>query len=223
MTALSLEDAHALYDGVRVLDGISLQVQPGELVALVGGSGMGKSTLLRLLYDRERRDIALMPQDLGLVPTLSVFHNVYMGRLAKHRTLYNLRTLLRPPKCEVVAVEAILDTLEMVEKLWMPVSQLSGGQRQRVSVARALYQDGEVLLADEPVSALDGRTARIVMDAITRHYATAVIAMHDVDLALAYTQRVIGLDGGCIALDRASAGLSREALAPFYRGEGLPA
>jgi phosphonate transport system ATP-binding protein len=60
------------------------------------------------------------------------------------------------------------------------------------------------------------------MDAVTKHYTTAVIAMHDVDLALAYTQRVIGLDGGCIALDRRSRDLNRDALAPFYRGEGLP-
>jgi phosphonate transport system ATP-binding protein len=222
MTALALEDACAVYDGVRVLDGITLSVEPGEQIALVGGSGMGKSTLLRLLYDRERRDIALMPQELGLVQTLSVFHNVYMGRLAKHGTLYNLRTLIRPPRREIDVIEGILDGLGMADKLWAPVGQISGGQRQRVSVARALYQDGDVLLADEPVSALDQHTAHIVMDAITQHYTTAVIAMHDVDLALGYTQRVIGLDGGCIALDRPSGELDRTALAPFYRGEGLP-
>jgi len=222
MTALALEDACAVYDGVRVLDGITLSVHPGERIALVGGSGMGKSTLLRLLYDRERRDIALMPQELGLVQTLSVFHNVYIGRLAKHGTLYNLRTLIRPPRREVDIIEGILDRLGMADKLWAPVGQISGGQRQRVSVARALYQDGDVLLADEPVSALDQHTAHVVMDAITRHYKTAVIAMHDVDLALAHTQRVIGLDGGCIDLDRPSRELTRDALAPFYRGEGLP-
>jgi phosphonate transport system ATP-binding protein len=145
-----------------------------------------------------------------------------MGRLAKHGTLYNLRTLIRPPRREIDVIEGILDGLGMADKLWAPVGQISGGQRQRVSVARALYQDGDVLLADEPVSALDQHTAHIVMDAITQHYTTAVIAMHDVDLALGYTQRVIGLDGGCIALDRPSRELNRDALAPFYRGEGLP-
>jgi len=201
MGSITLTQAYADYGGQTVLGPIDLQINPGEHVALVGRSGAGKSTLLALLHDRRRRDIALMPQDLGLVDTLSVFHNVYMGQLANHSSAYNLINLVRPFRRQVMAVSSVLEQLDMDASLWARAGELSGGQRQRVAVARSLFQAGEVLLADEPVSALDGPRSEAVMQALTSKYTTTIIAMHDLALARRFATRLIGIRDGKIALD----------------------
>ena len=219
MAMLVLEEACAAYGGKRAVGPVTLAVGEGEHVALVGRSGAGKSTLLSLLFDPARRELALMPQELGLVQTLSVFHNVYMGRLAAHGTWYNIANLLRPFTREVEQVSEVLDSLGMGAKLWSPVGELSGGQRQRTAVARALYQRASVLLADEPVSALDVTRSADVMRAITDAYRTAVVAMHDVELALRYCSRIVGIDGGLVALDQPAKRLSVPDLLPLYEFE----
>jgi phosphonate transport system ATP-binding protein len=216
MAALLLDGARADYGGSPVLGPLDLKVERGECVALVGRSGAGKSTLLSLLRDAKRRDAALVPQNLGLVDTLSVFHNVYMGQLAQHSNLYNLINLARPFAAQVTAVQAELEHLDMSNSLWTRTGELSGGQRQRVAVARALFQAGEVLLADEPVSALDGPRAIAVMDALSARYETAVIAMHDVDLALRYADRLVGIRDGLIALDQPADQINYDALRALY-------
>jgi phosphonate transport system ATP-binding protein len=167
----------------------------------VGRSGAGKTTLLSLLYDRRRSDITFIPQNLGLVDTLSVFHNVYMGQLATHSGAYNLINLIRPFRTQIRAVTAVLEQLDMASTLWSRVGELSGGQRQRVAVARSLFQDVDVLLADEPVSALDGPRSEAVMQALIKQSTTSIIAMHDLDLARRYANRLIGIQDGTIALD----------------------
>lgn len=216
---LALEDACAAYGGERALGPVTLTVNEGEQVALVGRSGAGKSTLLSLLFDPARPELALMPQELGLVHTLSVFHNVYMGRLAAHATWYNVANLVRPFAREVDAVGDVLDTLGMRAKLWSCVGELSGGQRQRTAVARALYQRATVLLADEPVSALDVTRAEDVMRTITGAYSTTVIALHDVELAMRHCSRIVGIDAGRVALDEPAERLSVQDLLPLYEYE----
>ena len=96
---------------------------------------------------------------------------------------------------------AVLEQLDMVSTLWSRVGELSGGQRQRVAVARSLFQGADVLLADEPVSALDGPRSEAVMQALTKQNTTTIIAMHDLDLARRYANRLIGIQDGIIALD----------------------
>ena len=216
MTALEVSNLSASYGGERVLGPLSLSLAPGERVALVGRSGAGKSTLLSLLYDEADADTAFMPQDLGLVDTLSVFHNVYMGQLDRHSIIYSLCNLLFPLKKPRREIQGILDELGLGDKLREPAGELSGGQRQRTAVARALYQQGSLLLADEPVSALDGPLARRVMAALSQAYPTSVIALHDVDLALAYSDRIIGIQDGHIALDEPSDRLTTADLQPLY-------
>lgn len=216
MTAFALERLSAAYGEKRVLGPLTLHVARGEKVALIGHSGAGKSTLLGLMFDRQRRDIALMPQDLGLVQTLSVFHNVYMGRLAAHSTLYNLANLVRPMRREVARICEILESLDLADKLWAAAGELSGGQRQRTAVARALYQPASVLLADEPVSALDGPRAEAVMQQLSQHFETTVIALHDVELALRHSDRIVGIRDGGIALDAPSHRLNASELQAFY-------
>lgn len=216
MSTLTLDQAYADYGGDVVLGPIDLHISPGEHVALVGRSGAGKSTLLALLHDRSRRDIALMPQNLGLVDTLSVFHNVYMGQLAAHSSAYNLINLIRPFRRQIDAVRHVLEQLDMEATLWTRTGELSGGQRQRVAVARSLFQGGDVLLADEPVSALDGPRSEAVMQALTSQYTTTIIAMHDLALARRYATRLIGIRNGTIALDTPVVSVSTDALDALY-------
>ena len=211
-----LNSVSAKYDDQPVLDDITLAIARGERVALVGESGAGKSTLLRLLYERSSSRSALIPQDYGLVKTLSVFHNVYMGRLEQHSTWYNLLNLFKPMPREKRQVRALLERLGMAHKILTSVGELSGGQQQRVAVARALYQEAAVLLGDEPVSALDEPASHLVLKTIGEYYDTVVLAMHDVRLALQYTTRVIGVHNGVIALDAASSDVTPADLTRFY-------
>ncbi len=216
MSIIQLHDITAGYGRQRVLGPFSLTVMQGEIVVLIGKSGCGKSTLLSRLYDEVRQQAALVPQDLGLVAPLSVFHNVYMSQLARHASLYNLINLIRPFPREVAAIQPVLVQLAIEDKLWSPVSTLSGGQKQRVAIARALHQQAAILLADEPVSALDGPKADRVMACLTARYDTAVVALHDIELALRYGQRIIGIRDGQIALDQPSQRLSQQTLLEFY-------
>jgi phosphonate transport system ATP-binding protein len=165
----------------------------------------------------QRRDSALVPQELGLVRTLSVFHNVYMGRLHRHSSWYNLLNLALPRVKEVSAVRAVLDRLEMSEKLFAPVGELSGGQQQRAAVARALYRGSDIFIGDEPVSAVDSEQSRSMLHTILDAHRTVVVALHDVALALAFSDRIVGLRDGRITLDEASHGLKPEDLAPVYQ------
>lgn len=216
MTALILNQAYADFGGTPVLGPIDLRIETGEHVAVVGRSGAGKSTLLSLLHDRTRRDIAIIPQNLGLVDTLTVFHNVYMGQLAAQSGIYNLINLIRPFRSKILAVTAVLEKLDMVSTLWTRAGELSGGQRQRVAIARSLFQGGNVLLADEPVSALDGPRSEAAMHSLTTQYSTAIIAMHDLDLARRYASRLVGIQNGTIALDSPSHTVNNQDLDALY-------
>ena len=216
MVLFELKEACASYKGKQVLNRVSLKVGRGEKIALVGKSGAGKSTLLRLLYDSQIEECAFLPQNLGLVPNLSVFHNTFIGRLHKNSTFYNLANLIRPLSNEKNAVLKALKQLELTDKIYSPVGELSGGQQQRAGIARALYQACDIFLGDEPVSAVDERQARNVMETITINHETVVLAMHDVQLALSFCSRIIGLSSGKIILDCQSDGMSSSDLAELY-------
>ena len=204
MSGFELTGLTASFGGKRVIGPLSLRVQQGEKVALVGKSGAGKSTLMRLIHERVDRESSLVPQDLGLVNALPVFHNVFMGQLDKHSAWYSVVTLIRPFFRDREKVREILEALGMPEKLWMPAASLSGGQRQRVAIARALYRNAPMLLADEPISALDGPMAHLVMELLRQRFDTSVIALHDVEMALKYCNRIVGIQDGQVALDEAS-------------------
>jgi len=217
MALFALEGAHLGYAGQTVLSDVSLAIQPNERVALVGPSGAGKSTLLSALYEQQKERAALVPQDGALVRQLSVYHNVYIGRLHHHGTLYNLVNLVRPWPANVAVVEAILRDLALADKLFAAVSDLSGGERQRAAVARALFRGGDVLLGDEPVSSVDGVQARQVLEVIERSFATVVLVMHDVELALRFTTRLIGVRAGRILFDRRAADVGPAELDELYQ------
>jgi phosphonate transport system ATP-binding protein len=213
---LSLRAATAGYAGRTVLHDVDLTIRAGERIALLGRSGAGKSTLLGLVHEHLRAQAALIPQAAALVRTLSVFHTVYMGRLDRRSTLHNLRTLAWPSRNDVEAVTEILRLVDLTEAPFAKAGALSGGQQQRVSVARALYNGRPVLIGDEPVSALDRAQGGAVLDRIRERHDTIILAMHDVELALGRSDRIIVLQKGRVVLDAPSRALDSTALAPFY-------
>lgn len=213
----NLQDCRVAYGDTAVLHGISLRVDAGEKVAVIGPSGAGKTTLLRHLYGLQTRRSAFVHQDYALVPQLSVFHNVYSGRLDLNGAFYNLRNLLRPARAEVQKVGAVLEGLGLGDQLLTPVHRLSGGQQQRVAVGRALYRGGDILLGDEPVAAVDPHRARTVLQALRGGAATVVLSLHDVELALEFFGRVVGLRGGRVAFDLPAGRVDRARLDDLYR------
>lgn len=217
MALFELRDAHARYDDATVLSGITLSIAAGERVALVGRSGAGKSTLLRMLYEQRAAEAALLPQELGLVRVLSVFHNIYMGRLDRHPVWYNFVNLMRPMPKEVIRAQTIADRLGLEDKLFAPAGELSGGQQQRTAVGRALNQESKILIGDEPVSAVDEHQSRVVLENINERHETVLLAMHDIGLAIAFTDRIVGLRDGVIALDQPTAGMTASDLDDLYR------
>ncbi len=217
MALFELNKATATYDGITVLKDVSLSIDKGERIALVGKSGAGKSTLLNLLYQQQRRRAALMPQDLGLVRVLSVFHNVFIGRLNSHSSWYNIANLIHPFKAEVKKISKILERLQLDDKMFSAVDQLSGGQQQRTAVGRTLFHEGDIFIGDEPVSNVDDHQSRVVLENINEKNDTVILAMHDVALAINYTDRIIGLEGGRIVLDQPSSQITPSDLEHLYK------
>ncbi len=215
---ITLSRETAGYGGLPVLFDLDLTIAAGERIAVMGRSGAGKSTLLNLLYERLADRTALIPQAAALVKTLSVFHNVYMGRLDRHSTWRNLRNLVRPAACDVSAVGEALAQVDLADKLFAPAGALSGGQQQRASVARALFNGRPIVIGDEPVSALDRVQAADILRKICDGHDTAILALHDIPLALAHTDRIVVIDAGRIVLDAATRTLSAADLIPYYGG-----
>ena len=214
--AFEIVSASLRYKDVDVLKDISLSITAGEHIALLGKSGAGKSTLLNYLYHQQRDYSAMVPQNIALVEALSVFHNVYMGQLDQHKSLYNLLNLLWPQKCEIKKIRCLLEPLGLGELLFKRTGELSGGQKQRVAVARALFQGNQVLLGDEPISALDKVLATKVMQILHQQHETVILAMHDVEMALCFADRIVGLKNGRVAIDRPAGELTPADLVFLY-------
>ena len=214
---LELRDADAAYAGRPVLQNISLSLHAGERVSVLGKSGSGKSTLLGLLYARLARQAALVPQAASLVQTLSVFHNVYMGRLDAHGAGYNLANLIWPFPAERRAIAPVLETVGLDGFARRTVETLSGGQKQRTALARAIHRGGRVLIGDEPVSAVDERQAGVLIDELGRRFGTILLALHDVALARRIATRLVGIRAGRIFFDRATADVPDDDIHDLYR------
>ena len=215
---VELHKVSAGYNGTAVLHDINLRVHAGERLAVMGRSGAGKTTLLNLLFERLVDQVALIPQTAALVKTLSVFHNVYMGRLDRRANWYNMRTLVWPTRRDIADIERVLDIVGLADKLFAKAGTLSGGQQQRISVARALYNGRSVVIGDEPVSALDQLQAAEILGKLCARHATAIFALHDIPLALAHADRVVVIESGRIVLDRPARELTGVDLVPYYGG-----
>ena len=194
------------YGEKTVLAPFHLQLIEGQHVAILGSSGAGKTTLLRVIFDflsASSVKTALIPQTAGLVENISVYHNVYMGRLDQFSTISNLLNLFIPETSAKTTIQSILDTLSLGDKIFSPCGALSGGQQQRVAIARALVTNPKVVLADEPTGALDSTTTHSVMELlkeINREGMTVFVITHVEDVA-AETDRIVRLKDGVIISD----------------------
>ena len=209
-----LNQENVSYQDTVVLKNVTLEINQGERVGLIGPSGAGKTTLLRMLYQKVSDQSAFVHQHYALGPQLSAFHNVYIGRLDRNSTLQNLINLVRPRETVRQEIIPILDSLGIEEKSFVRVGELSAGEKQRVAVARAIYRQKSILLADEPVSSVDPHQAGAVLELINQVAETVVMSLHAVELALKYAERIIGLHNGEIQFD-----LSAEEVTPIMLKE----
>ncbi|NWK56775.1 ATP-binding cassette domain-containing protein [Verrucomicrobiaceae bacterium N1E253] len=246
--AIHLDQISCSFGSTRALHHLSLDIAVGEQVALIGPSGCGKTTLLRLIGTQLRPNqghltvldqnpalldpgqlrklrtrIAMIPQHLGLVPNVQVRRNVLNGGLG---TIGLPRTLVQsilPSPSETQRAFHWLDRTGIGEKIYDRTDSLSGGQQQRVAVARALYQEPGILLADEPTSSVDPARARDMIELLTslsrEEGLTLVVSMHDLDLARACFPRLVGLRHGEVAFDQSPDELSEEACQSLYQLE----
>ena len=216
-TALfQFSDQRLQYQGRTVLDNLSLSIASGERVALIGESGAGKSTLLKALREQRPDQVAWCPQQPGLVPILSTFHNIYMGALSSHSLAYNLVNLIKPLPGALNIVEPIAKQLGLEQHLFSSTDKLSGGQQQRTSIGRALIQQRGIFLGDEPVANVDEYQGVALLQLICQSHDTVVLALHDIAQALSICTRIIGLQDGAIVLDAPSEQLQASDLAGLY-------
>jgi phosphonate transport system ATP-binding protein len=216
-TALfQFSDQRLQYQERTVLDHVSLCITAGERVALIGGSGAGKSTLLKALREQRPDQVAWCPQQPGLVPILSTFHNIYMGVLDSRSLAYNLINLIKPLSSARSIVEPIAKQLGLEQQLLSSTDKLSGGQQQRTSIGRALIQQRPIFLGDEPVANVDEYQGEALLQLICQRHETVVLALHDVAQALSFCTRIVGLQDGAIVIDAPSDQLQASDLAGLY-------
>ena len=201
----------------QVIFDLSLTITEGEKVAIIGPSGAGKSSLLHHIYQQLATRSALCSQRQGLVDNLSIYHNIFMGALARHHWLFNLVNLIRPFKQDLNAITALCQQLELNQPLTKKVDQLSGGQRQRVALARALYQQQAVFIGDEPFSALDPLMTSRLLDIVLAQHNSVIMVVHDRALAVSVFDRVIALDKGRLVLDSQQQSVNQEQITALYQ------
>lgn len=189
----SLENHQLAYKHQAVFSDISLTIKQGEKVAIIGASGVGKTSLLNTLYSQQIDNIAFCQQQLNLIPNLSAYNNIYLGRLNEFSVWQNLRNLVSTNKEQWQIIANIAEQLAIEHQLKKSISQLSGGQKQRVAIARALYQRKAIFFADEPVSSLDPELAHQVLALLVEQHQCCVMTLHDRQLALDHFDRIIGL------------------------------
>ena len=247
--SLRLTGAHLQHgNGVHALRGVDLTIARGERVAIIGPSGAGKSSLLNLLAtalppsagqvevlgrapwrlsarqrQQLRTQIGLIHQAPPLPARQRVVTAVLAGKLGQWGLLRSLVSLLYP--LDIPGARAALARLDLADKLFAQCQQLSGGQLQRVGIARVLYQAPQLLLADEPVSAMDpvlaGHTLSVLCQHAQREGITLVASLHAVELALAHFPRIIGVREGRIAFDCPAAEVDQPRLDALYANQQL--
>lgn len=245
---LTLQAVSRRFGETRAVDNVSLDILPGQFVGVIGRSGAGKSTMLRLinrlvdptegsiLFEgtditalkgkalREwRRDCAMIFQQFNLVERLDVLTNVLIGRLAEHGFLSSMAMRFTDEE-RAMAIQA-LDRLDLVPQALQRAGTLSGGQQQRVAIAKALVQSPKIMLADEPIASLDPANATLVMDGLKtinrEEGITVLVNLHTLDTARAYCDRIIAMRQGRVFFDGTAAQLTDDVVRDIYGLEGL--
>jgi phosphonate transport system ATP-binding protein len=240
---LELQNLSRRFGTTRAVSNVSLTIPAGQMVGVIGRSGAGKSTLLRMinrlgepsegrilfqgrditalrggaLRDWRRRS-AMVFQQFNLVGRLDVLTNVLMGRIGHTGVLRSLARLW--PVADRRIAFAALERFDIATLAAQRADTLSGGQQQRVAICRALVQEPDLILADEPIASLDPRNSKIVMDALRRanleNGLTVITNLHSLDLARAYCDRLIGMAAGQVVFDGPTAALTDEMARSLY-------
>ena len=230
-------------NGTVGLDDVNLTIQDGEFVAIIGRSGAGKSTLMRSMNRMHeitsgtltvngvnvsglkgkslrqfRRGIGMVFQSFNLVSRTTVIRNVLAARVPEMPFWRIVLGAFR--KADKIAALESLDKVGILDKAYIRADQLSGGQQQRVALARTLAQDPKIILADEPVAALDPVTAKQVMEDFVRINQemgiSILLNIHHVELAIEYADRIIGIRAGKIVYDGPSKNVDQAVLDTIY-------
>ena len=235
-------------NGVKGLIDVNLTINDGDFVSIIGLSGAGKSTLLRAInrlneitegeikigdksltkakkkeLRKIRREIGMLSQQFNLVKRSTVQKNVLSGRLGYYSTLKSVLGIFS--KEDYALVNEVLDKVGLSDKLHERCDNLSGGQQQRVSIARTLFQQANIILADEPVSALDPVTSVEIMEELRKinetMNKTIIVNIHSVDLAKQFSKRIIALQDGKVVFDGAPELLTNEVLTMIKKGDSF--
>jgi len=246
MAILEIRHLSKRYKDVLALSDVSLKVRAGEFVTVIGRSGAGKSTLLRCVnrlveansgsieFDgvevltlkkhdlrRLRTRIGMIFQHFNLVPRQTVIENVLHGLLGYKSTLAGVLGFYTAEEKEKAF--DILDRLGLKDQVHKRCDQLSGGQKQRVGIARALIQEPRLILCDEPIASLDPGSAKKIMDKLYRISRdlniTVLMNLHQVDVAIKYSDRIIGVREGTIVYDDDARKLKKKTVAEIYGSE----
>jgi phosphonate transport system ATP-binding protein len=234
---------------VLAVNGVTLQIRPGEQIAVLGQSGAGKTTLFRLLnatlrpsagsmlFDGRdtafltgsglramRRRVGTIYQQHNLVPSLTALENTLCGALGRMSLFSTLRGILQPTKADSGLALYSLELVGLADKRAARADELSGGQQQRLAAARVLMQSPDVILADEPTASLDPELAE-TMTSLLAGLArdgkkTLIMAVHRVDLATRYFPRVVGLLAGGLSFDVPQSEVQDELLNDLYARDG---
>ena len=227
--------------GTEALRGVNLNVKKGEFLTILGPSGSGKTTLLRsinglekiekgkILFEKEEINDFSLPevqkktgmifQDFNLVNNLSAINNVLTGLLNSSSKFFSMFYLFTKEQ-KLKALQA-LETVGLLHKAYNRADELSGGQRQRVGIARAIIKRPILLLADEPVASLDPKAADLIMSLLKKinkeYKITIVCNLHQVDLAMKYSDRIVGLLEGQIMFDQISSNVEKKSINQIYK------
>ena len=234
---------------VQALNGVTLEVRPGEQIALLGQSGAGKTTLFRLLngtlrptagsvvFDgcdtaslsnsglrAMRRRVGTIYQRHHLVPSLTTLENTLCGALGRMSLLTTLRSVFRPARIDLENAMHALELVGLADKHTARADELSGGQQQRLAAARVLMQSPDVILADEPTASLDPELAESMTSLLAGlardGQKTLIMAVHKVELALEQFPRVVGLRAGSLCFDVSPSEVQQDLLSALYARDG---
>lgn len=235
-------------NGVKGLEDINLTINDGDFVSIIGLSGAGKSTLLRAInrlntttegeitingqsvthaskaqLKKIRCSIGLISQQFNLVKRSTVQKNVLSGKLGSYSTLRSVLGIFSRKDYELCA--QVLEKVNLSDKLHDRCDNLSGGQQQRVSIARTLFQEASIILADEPVASLDPATSQEIMSELksinTTMGKTVIVNIHSIALAKQFSNRIIALQDGHLVFDGRPDELTDDVLRMVYKGDSF--